>query len=156
MFIRQCGLETLSDRRQNHSRTFDKSLTKYQRTDALIPPTRLAMHGRELLNSNSISLLPFRTERLRKSPIPFKQQVLLMVLLFVIYFFLYPFSSAIYSSIYLCGTLCAMQVGLNGDVSVGVCVCTIVGCTFVSKVECDLCGYVRGGVFFLFFRALPF
>ena len=47
------------------------SLPNCQRTSSLIPPTRRSVHGRDLRNSNSISLLPCRTERFRKSPIPY-------------------------------------------------------------------------------------
>ena len=68
--IDKCGLETLSDRRKNHSRKFAKSLPKCKRTSNLIPATRLEKTGRNLRNSDSISRVPFRTERFRKSPIP--------------------------------------------------------------------------------------
>ena len=66
-----CELDTLSDRRKIHSRKFAQSLPNCQRTSSLIPPTRRSVHGRDLRNSNSISLLPCRTERFRKSPIPY-------------------------------------------------------------------------------------
>ena len=69
--IKECGIETLSDRRQNHSTKFAQSLPDCNRTSSLIPPTRRSVHGRELRNSDSISRLPCRTERFRKSPIPY-------------------------------------------------------------------------------------
>ena len=66
-----CELDTLSDRRKIHSRKFVQSLPNFHRTSSLIPPTRRSVHGRDLRNSNSISLLPCRTEQFRKSPIPY-------------------------------------------------------------------------------------
>ena len=69
--IETCDLDTLSDRRKNHGRKFAQTLPNCQRTSTLIPPTRRSVHGRDLRNSNSISLLPCRTERFRKSPIPY-------------------------------------------------------------------------------------
>ena len=69
--VEKCGLDTLSERRKNHSKKFAKSLPDCNRTSTLMPPTRQSVHGRELRNSNSISLLPCRTERFRKSPIPY-------------------------------------------------------------------------------------
>ena len=66
-----CELDTLSDRRKIHNWKFGQSLPNCQRTSSLIPPTRPSVHGRDLRNPNSISLLPCRTEGFRKSPIPY-------------------------------------------------------------------------------------
>ena len=69
--ISECGLETLSDRRQAHCSKFSHSLASCKQTANLIPPTRKDTHGRDLRNSQSISMLPCRTSRFRNSPIPY-------------------------------------------------------------------------------------
>ena len=67
--IETCELDTPSDRRKIHSRKFAQTLPNCKRTSSLIPPTKRSVHGRDLRNSNSVTLLPCRTERFRKSPI---------------------------------------------------------------------------------------
>ncbi len=68
--LNECGLDALSERRQKHCLKLAQSLPKCVQTSSLIPPTRFECHGRALRSSNSISRLPCRTERFRKSPIP--------------------------------------------------------------------------------------
>ena len=47
----QCNFDTLSGRRENHSRRFAEGLSQNNRTSALIPPTREECHGRSMRNS---------------------------------------------------------------------------------------------------------
>ena len=54
---------------KNHSSKW--TMPNSQRTSTVIPPARRSVYGRDLRNSNSITLLPCRTERFRKSPIPY-------------------------------------------------------------------------------------
>ena len=68
--LSQCDIETLSERRQNHSLKFAKSLSTCAQTESLIPPTRFQCHGKNLRSANSTSQLYCRTERFKNSPIP--------------------------------------------------------------------------------------
>ena len=70
-YIDECGIKTLSDRRQAHCLKFAQSLANCKQTENLIPTTRKDTHGRDLRNSQSISLLPCRTNRFRRSPVPY-------------------------------------------------------------------------------------
>ena len=69
--INDCGIEELTDRRQNHCLKFAQSLSECEHTSALIPPTRRELHGRELRNAANITQLKCRTSRFRGSPIPY-------------------------------------------------------------------------------------
>ena len=66
-----CKLDSLSDRRVQHCRRFAEGLPENERTQSLIPPTRLQSHGRNLRNSHNFSQFRARTERFRLSPIPY-------------------------------------------------------------------------------------
>ncbi|CAH1257327.1 Hypp1820 [Branchiostoma lanceolatum] len=68
--LQQCGLETLKERRNNLCRRFATSMEKSERTVDLLPPTRLASHGRNLRNSKTLSLPTTRTSRFSNSPVP--------------------------------------------------------------------------------------
>jgi DNA-binding transcriptional regulator of glucitol operon len=63
--INACEMVTLSERRQSHCFKFAKSLSECDQTNALIPPTRREVHGRELRNSGHITQLKCRTSRFR-------------------------------------------------------------------------------------------
>lgn len=69
--IDECGIDTLSDRRQNHCLKFAKSLQNCSQTTTLLPPTRQESHGRDLRNSSNITQLSCRTSRFRESPVPY-------------------------------------------------------------------------------------
>ena len=66
-----CNLDLLSARREIHCLNFARSLLKSERTKMLIPPSRQAIHGRQLRNSTNITQLRARTNRFAQSPIPY-------------------------------------------------------------------------------------
>ena len=67
----ECGIETLSESREEHCLTFVATLPQCTQTKDLIPPSRKEVHGRQLPNSSNASLLSCRTTHFRKSPIPY-------------------------------------------------------------------------------------
>ena len=66
-----CNLDSLSNRRVDHCRGFAEGLPKSDRTSGLLPPSRLASHGRCLRSATNISQLRVKTNRFQNSPIPY-------------------------------------------------------------------------------------
>ena len=69
--LNTCGLNSLQERRGDHCLKFAKSLGDNERTNHLLPPTRFAVHGRNLRNSKNISQLASKTNRFQQSPVPY-------------------------------------------------------------------------------------
>ena len=69
--LETCGLESLADRREGHCVEFAKGLGNSERTNDLLPPSRLESHARNLCKANNYSQLRIRTSRFKKSPIPY-------------------------------------------------------------------------------------
>ena len=61
----------VSDRREGHCRRFAEGFANSERTNNLLPPTRLESHARNLRNASNYSQLRIRTSRFQKSPIPY-------------------------------------------------------------------------------------
>ena len=69
--LETCGLESLAERREGHCRGFAEGLANSERTNNLLPPTRLESHARNLRNASNYSQLCIRTSRFKNSPIPY-------------------------------------------------------------------------------------
>ncbi|KAI8506722.1 hypothetical protein Bbelb_151630 [Branchiostoma belcheri] len=68
--LQMCKLETLEKRRAVLCTKFAHSMTTSERTADLLPNTRRQEHGRNLRNSNKMTLAPCRTARFQNSPVP--------------------------------------------------------------------------------------
>ena len=69
--ITTCNLDSLIDRRETLCLKFATGLASNVRTEHLIPPTRMEIHGRNLRNSSAISQIRTRTSRFYNSPVPY-------------------------------------------------------------------------------------
>ncbi|KAI8503781.1 hypothetical protein Bbelb_187520 [Branchiostoma belcheri] len=68
--LQMCKLDTLEKRRVILCTKFAHSMTTSMRTADLLPNTRRQEHGRNLRNSNKMTLTPCRTARFQNSPVP--------------------------------------------------------------------------------------
>ncbi|KAI8494379.1 hypothetical protein Bbelb_276050 [Branchiostoma belcheri] len=68
--LQMCKLDTLEKRRAILCTKFAHSITTSERTADLLPNTRRQEHGRNLRNSNKMTLAPCRTARFQNSPVP--------------------------------------------------------------------------------------
>ncbi|KAI8502529.1 hypothetical protein Bbelb_201170 [Branchiostoma belcheri] len=68
--LQMCKLETLEKRRAVLCTKFAHSMTTSERIADLLPNTRRQEHGRNLRNSNKMTLAPCRTARFQNSPVP--------------------------------------------------------------------------------------
>ena len=64
-------LQSLSNRRVDHCRGFAEGLPSSDRTSGLLPPSRLASHGRCFRSATNISQLRVKTNRYQNSLIPY-------------------------------------------------------------------------------------
>ena len=69
--ITRCNLIKLSDRRVDHCLSFAMGLQDNPRTRHLIPPTRIAVHGYNLRNTNDLTQPLTKTKRYKQSPVPY-------------------------------------------------------------------------------------
>ena len=65
--LQECGLDSLSDRRDQLSLNFLKSLMESDQFSGWVPPTRSTVHRRNLRNSHRLSIPRVNTTRCRKS-----------------------------------------------------------------------------------------
>ena len=68
--LETCWLESLAHRRESHCRGFAEGLANSERTNDILPPTRLESHACNLRNASNYSQLRIRTSRFKQSPIP--------------------------------------------------------------------------------------
>ena len=66
---KQCNLERLSERRENHCLKFARGLVDNPRTIHLLPPIRISSHGRNQRNEKTISRPRIKTNRFKQCPI---------------------------------------------------------------------------------------
>ena len=66
--LQECGLDSLSDRRDQLSLNFLKSLMESEQFSGWVPPTRSTAHGKNLRNSHRLSIPRVNTTRCRNSP----------------------------------------------------------------------------------------
>ena len=81
---------------------FAEVLADIERTNDLLPPTRLESHSRNLRNANKISQLRFRTSRFKNSPIPHFIELLNKYY----WFFNFDFPACIFLCLYVQQFLC--------------------------------------------------
>ena len=65
------GFESLADRREGLCHGFAEGIANSERTNDLLPPTRLESHAHNLHNASNYSLLRIRTSGFKKSLIPY-------------------------------------------------------------------------------------
>ena len=68
--IKQCNLDRLSERIEDHCLKFARGLVDNPRTSYLLPATRISSFGRNLRNEKKISQPRIKTNRFKQSPIP--------------------------------------------------------------------------------------
>ena len=66
--LQECGLDSLTDRRDQLSLNFLKSLMESEQFSGWVPPTRSTVHRRNLKNSHRLSIPMVNTTMCRKSP----------------------------------------------------------------------------------------
>ena len=69
--LEMCDIIKLCDRRVAHCLKFAKGLSDNERTHHLMPPSRHAVHGRNLRNSTQLTQFRTKTNRFKQSPIPY-------------------------------------------------------------------------------------
>ena len=61
----------MEDRCVEHCLKFANKLGDNIRTSLLMPPTRFAVHGRNLRNSQNLTQFAHKTKRFQQSPVPY-------------------------------------------------------------------------------------
>ena len=61
------GLDSLAEMREGHCRGLIEGLANSERSNDLLPPTRLKSHARNLRNASNYTHLRIRTSRFKKS-----------------------------------------------------------------------------------------